>query len=128
MAQARIWLKATEGWFFSGLKLDPKDHVVITATGKWTANPATGEVDANGNTGLSTNNRTNYSYFGPDGKEGQLIARVGTDKPFICGTQNQFSGKSGDLVFVINDDLTAASGDGLADNDGFQIVTIDINP
>ncbi len=131
MADVRTEVQASNGWQFSGVVLKPEDQVVISAQGLWTANPATGFVSADGNHRYSTNGRGNYAYSGADGYEGQLIGRIGVGgAPFVSGTAHEL-GKgnhpAGDLYFVINDDLYSVSGGGLADNQGTQIVTIQIS-
>lgn len=128
MATFRIQVQAANGWQFSGVQRHAGEKITISAQGLWTANPATGLVSADGNHNYSTSGRANYAYNGGGGFEGQLIAKIGpSGAPFVVGTAHQIpvaEPASGDIYFVINDDLYSQSGQGLADNQGTQIVII----
>jgi hypothetical protein len=71
-----------------------------------------------------------YAYSAQGGCEGQLIGRIGNGRPFVVGAQGTYriaDDEWGPLFLVINDDLHAGVGKGLADNVGSMQVTLTLH-
>jgi hypothetical protein len=110
---------ANQGWqrspyyYSGGYKLAMR-HIA----GLWTANPSEGWYDGYGDRRIP-HARPGYAVFGAP--EGAVCARVGDGgQPFAMQRDIPFhtEGRTGNLQFVINDDLSAQYGKGLADNQG----------
>jgi hypothetical protein len=145
MALVKFELYANEGWKRTGINLAKGDSVTVTAEGSWLANPATGEVDADGvkmdpskeGPPNPVNGRRNYPL--QNGIEGQLVAAIlppgnnyGPLKTFPCGKSKLIEDlliqSGGELVFTINDDMSGADGPGLFDNMKSLSITINLGP
>ena len=100
-------------YYTGGLKL-----AVHPVSGLWTANPSQGWYDGYGDPHIP-HAKPGYAVVGAP--EGCVCARVGDDgKPFAMERTGLYhiEGRSGNLQFVINDDLGGLYGKGLADNQG----------
>lgn len=108
-------------WQNSGVVVQPGNQVYISfSNGLWTANPATGNYDANGDPAFVA--KIFYAY--PGAAQGELIGRVGTTL-FVVGDGNNVpTGLSGPLEFCINDDIYGVYGLGLTDNQGSVTIRI----
>lgn len=122
-----IVVEASKKWQTTGVVISPSIQITTTYKGgSWTANPATGMVDANGNGTYVAKS----GYTMPGAQEGALIGRVVQSEtlisaPFLLGNSGMVPSElSGELQFCINDDLNHVYGDGFADNVGS--VTIDV--
>lgn len=119
-------VQANQSWHATGVCVSAATPVTVTwLCGLWTANPATGMVDANGN----SNYIAKPKYTMPGQAEGALIGRIGTSGvAFLVGDGPTVvpAGQSGELYLCINDDLTAFYGAGLADNTGSVSVQIKV--
>ncbi len=118
-------VQANIKWQDSGVALNQGDTATVLYTGgKWTANPATGFVDANGNPGLTAK----PGYTLPGTNEGALCGRIGTDgEVFLIGDAKEIPiSSSGNLFLCINDDLNQEYGPGFTDNEGSINVSIDV--
>lgn len=119
-------IDATIIWYDTGLVLDGTESVSIEVTsGTWTANPATGMVDANGHPGLVA--KPEYSMAGE--LEGALVGRIGESggatKIFLVGVGPTTLPKmAGALSLSINDDVHHIYGVGFPDNLGSVHVRI----
>jgi hypothetical protein len=92
--------------------------------GLWTANPAQGMYDANGD---PHNITAKGGYALPGAREGGLVGRIGdSGRPFYIG--NGISGYAapqfGNVELIINDDLDGIYGAGYKDNQGSVTVEI----
>jgi len=110
-------------WLDTGFLVETGAQLTIKYLGgQWTANPATGMVDANGNSAYIA--KPGYSL--PGANEGALIGRIGeSGAPFLVG--NSYSGQAsatGNLCLIINDDIPPRYGDGFVDNEGSVLVQI----
>ena len=100
--------------------------------GKWTANPETGMVDADGNgsyiakPGYTLEGAHEGALIGAVGKPGKDEGQVETPYgPFLVGNSGSIpAGQHGFLFLCINDDLDGRYGAGFADNEGEVIVKI----
>lgn len=120
-------VQAKEKWQDSGILLGTDDMATVRYIGgRWTANPATGFVDAAGNSGYIAKQR----YTLPGKNEGALCGKVGeAGDVFLIGNEKQLTaGISGNLFLCINDDLTGEYGAGFSDNEGSVTVSIDVKP
>jgi glucose dehydrogenase len=94
-------------------------------SGTWTANPATGMVNAAGNPSYTAK----PGYLLPGRPEGCLVGRVGQGAPFYVGlSASAPAGETGPLSLAINDDVTDRYGVGYADNRGAVTVEITRTP
>ena len=115
-----ITVQANQKWQNSQIVVESGITVsVLYQSGTWTANPATGMVDANGNSTYVAK----PGYTLPGAYEGALIGRVinnGTPStPFLIGNSLTIPQElNGYLEFCINDDLSQQYGMGFADNQG----------
>lgn len=117
---------ANASWQGGGAVLSSGDKLDIVSSGTWCVGPGLCS-DSNGRTDLRTVGRTGYAYVEGDGFEGQLIGRIGNGSPFVVGNAVSIhvpSDQSGQLQFVINDDLAKKFGKGLEDNTGTLSVTV----
>ena len=120
-------IDAKTAWVNTGLSLDGTLPVTIQAvSGTWTANPATGLVDADGHDGLIA--KPGYNL--PGEVEGLLVGRIqatGGDVIFRVGKSHTIdSPPAGPLTLSINDDINAVYGEGFPDNEGSVHVRITI--
>ena len=115
-------LDAVTLWFDTGLTLDGTEAVRVEATGQWTANPATGMVDANGHLGLIAKEGYNL----PGEVEGLLVCKVGATVLPPGANGSIPVGQSGDLYISINDDMFAQYGAGFPDNQGTLSIKITV--
>ncbi|MGC1466923.1 MAG: hypothetical protein WA792_14450 [Pseudolabrys sp.] len=121
-------VEANKGWQKVRLTLGGRGEIRFKAAGKWIFNPSQPAVGGNGAGNLSTSGRTSYTFSGSDGREGQLIGRIGQGAPFVAGTQGVHEvrpNEIGRLYLMINDDYKQNAGAGLADNGGHLRVRID---
>jgi len=122
-------ITAAQKWQNSNVPVEPGASVTVQyQSGQWTANPATGMVDANGNSTYIAKN----GYTLPGAYEGALIGRLvsqnGAGTPFLVGANKVVeSDVQGYLELCINDDLNQTYGDGFADNQGQLVVKISVN-
>ncbi|MBL4594796.1 MAG: hypothetical protein JKX68_13425 [Flavobacteriales bacterium] len=118
-------VQANIKWQDTGITINRGDHVTIIYTeGEWTANPATGFVDANGNSNL----KAKSGYTLPGANEGALCGKIGAEGDvFLIGNAKEIpEGSLGNLFLCINDDLNGEYGPGFADNEGAVTVSIDV--
>ncbi len=118
-------VQANIKWQDTGVNINPDDVVnVIYTGGKWTANPDTGFVDANGNSALIAKE----GYTLPGANEGALCGKIGENgNIFLIGNAKKIpGGLSGNLFLCINDDLDGRYGRGFSDNEGSITVSIDV--
>ncbi|WP_147483008.1 hypothetical protein [Burkholderia pseudomallei] len=126
-------LQATSGWHQSSTQIIGTVYVRISAEGAWNANPASGpNYGPDGTDRFSTAGRPSYAYHGSDGREGELVAKVGANGP-VFPVRSAFQGQLSSaepawLYFVINDDITDAAGSGLEDNIGSVNINIYTEP
>jgi hypothetical protein len=128
---AEVTVRADKGWQETDVRVRGDGILRFEARGKWVFNPAEPPVDGDGAEGLPTAGRINYAYSGPDGREGQLIGRIGRSRPFVIGAQSYHRvtpNEFGRLYLAINDDIRRASGEDLKDNRGHLAVTISYVP
>lgn len=121
-------VSANHEWQKVRLRLGGGGVLRFKAGGKWVFNPAQPPVDGNGATNLSTAGRKNYTFSGRQGREGQLIGRIGAAPPFVAGANGDHKVKPnefGRLTLMINDDYNHSTGNGLADNSGHLRVRVD---
>lgn len=95
---------------------------IIYKSGRWTANPTTGYVDAAGNRRYRA--KPGYTY--PGEFEGKLIGRIG-DYVFPVGLNKTETGRQGNLELTINDDEQSRYGNGYNDNLGAIQVEITVS-
>ena len=84
-------------------------------------------MGGDGAANLPTAGRSNYTFSGSAGREGQLIGKIGNSAPFIAGADGMHEvrpNEIGRLKLMINDDYNGAVGNGLADNRGHLHVHI----
>lgn len=114
-----LTILANVKWQDTGITLTEGEKVTINYLGgKWTANPATGFVNADGNSKYVAKS----GYTLPDACEGALCGKVGdTGDAFLLGSKGHISGK---LYLCINDDLYKKYGAGFDDNEGSVTVAI----
>lgn len=118
-------VQANVKWQNCGITIGEGDTVTVKYTGgKWTANPATGFVEANGNSTL----KAKQGYTLPGASEGALCGKVGeSGDVFLLGNVGKVpSGSSGKLFLCINDDLNGEYGQGFSDNEGSVTISIDV--
>jgi hypothetical protein len=118
-------LPAVTLWMDTGLTLDGTEAVTVEATGQWTANPATGLVDANGHQGLIAKDGYNL----PGQPEGLLVCKVGESLQTVLplGARGTIpAGHAGELYISINDDMNARYGVGFVDNQGQLSIKITV--
>lgn len=121
-------IQANRSWHRVGLRLHGRGVLRFQARGRWIFNPSQPAVDGDGAANLSTAGRTNYTFSGPQGREGQLIARIDRRKPFVAGahgTHRIGRHEIGSLYLMINDDIAHSSGAGLSDNGGHLTVRVE---
>lgn len=121
-------IQANQAWQRVGLRLHGRGVLRFRARGHWIFNPSQPAVDGDGAANLSTAGRTNYTFSGPQGREGQLIGRIGRRKPFVAGahgTHRIGRHEIGSLYLMINDDIPQSSGAGLSDNSGHLTVRVE---
>jgi hypothetical protein len=114
-------ISANQGWHKVRLMLGGKGSLRFAASGSWVFNPSQPPVDGDGATNLSTAGRANYTFSGPQGREGQLIAKIGNGAPFVAGAHGVHQigrHEIGRLYLMINDDYQHSAGRGLVDNNG----------
>lgn len=122
MPNYEMVLHATVIWMDTGLNLDGTLPVEVQAAGQWTANPATGMVDANGHTDLIA--KPGYSL--PGHVEGLLVGKIG-ETVFPLGVKNTVpSNLTGEMYISINDDVNGQYGAGFPDNQGMLQITIKV--
>jgi len=124
--ESNYTVQANIKWQDSGITLGEKDTVTVRYNGGlWTANPATGFVDANGNSDYIAKS----GYTLPGANEGALCGKIGeSGEVFLIGFKAAVpSGLSGNLYLCINDDLNGEHGHGFSDNEGAVVVNIDVN-
>jgi len=121
-------VQANQGWQKVAITLHGRGVLRVKADGKWTFNPSQPPVDGAGAGNLSTAGRTNYTFSGAEGREGQLVGRIGGGAPFVAGAQSVHKirrGETGPLYLSINDDIRQSAGNGLTDNRGHLTVRIE---
>lgn len=131
-AEEKFVVNAIPKWQGTNILVEPNQQTQVTyISGKWTANPANGLVDAAGN----PNFRAKSGYTLPGENEGALVGIVGkradkgevetTYKPFLIGRSAIVpGGQKGELFLAINDDWNAHYGAGFPDNKGTLFVEI----
>jgi phosphatidylserine decarboxylase len=123
--ESNFTVQANIKWQDTGITLSKNNTATIRYNGNlWTANPATGFVDANGNSEY----KAKPGYTLPGAYEGALCGRIGeSGEVFPIGFEGTTpKGQSGNLYLCINDDLDGRYGAGFSDNEGAIIVNIDI--
>ena len=124
-----VTVKAERGWQRVPLRLGGHGVLHFHANGRWVFNPSQPAVDGDGAANLSTAGRTSYTFSGTQGREGQLIGRIGAGgAPFVAGARgfHQVARReAGPLYLMINDDFRQSAGAGLADNSGTLRVRVD---
>jgi hypothetical protein len=121
-------IEADQGWQKARLKLNGRGVLHFRASGKWVFNPAQPPVDGDGAQDLSTAGRTSYTFSRLQGREGQLIGKIGRQKPFVAGARGVHDvnrREIGPLYLMINDDVKQSAGMGLADNGGHLTVRVE---
>jgi hypothetical protein len=121
-------IQANRSWHRVNFRLHGRGMLRFRARGRWIFNPSQPSVGGDGATNLSTAGRTNYTFSGPQGREGQLIGRIGRHKPFVAGAHGLHRmgrHEIGPLYLMIDDDVTQSSGAGLSDNSGHLTVRIE---
>ena len=124
-------VQAKQSWQKVPIRLHRGGVLRIKAAGKWIFNPSQPPVDGAGAGNLSTAGRTNYTFSGAEGREGQLIGKIGAGKPFVAGARGVHKikrGERGPLYLSINDDIRQSAGSGLTDNSGHLTVKIEYDP
>jgi hypothetical protein len=128
-AQVVMTVDARHVWQRIPLELSGHGHLKFAAQGRWIFNPSLPPVDAEGSANFPTAGRMSYAFSGSNGREGQLIGRIGRHNPsFIAGAHGFHkvaSRERGPLFLMINDDYRKAAGAGLSDNHGALQVRID---
>lgn len=120
-------------WLKTKISLNVGDTVNISASGKWSANPAYyPATDANG----TSNYKAKPGYALQNANESLLVGYIGDSAPdgiptegstfaLPCANGYTFNApKAGTLFLTINDDILATYGRGYADNTGSLEVTI----
>lgn len=120
--QTELIVSSTQPWQDSGVTVSPGQTVKVEyQRGMWTANPDRGFFNAGGDYILA---KPLYSL--PVTREASLVGRVG-NRVFLIGLGATIpENLSGQLELVINDDLQAVYGPGLADNIGEITVQITV--
>jgi hypothetical protein len=121
-------VEAKQSWHKTRLRLVGHGTLRFSARGKWIFNPSQPAVGGAGAENLSTAGRASYTFSGREGREGQLIAKIGHGAPFVAGADGVHKikrGEVGPLSLMINDDYKQSAGAGLADNSGHLRVRID---
>jgi hypothetical protein len=124
-------IEAKQPWQKVGLSLHGHGVLRFRTEGQWVFNPAQPAVGGDGAQSLSTAGRTAYTFSGRQGREGQLIGRIGGGQPFVVGARGMHKVEphdTGELSMMINDDVEARYGAGLADNSGHLTVTAKLEP
>jgi hypothetical protein len=124
-----VVVQATQAWFDTGITVQENSAITISfQTGAWTADPQTNQHQLYGPAGdaqiIIPPTQPLYPLVGAP--MGALVGRIGGNPVFLVGagpTQIP-SGQSGQLSLCINDDIHAAYGPGLADNQGQITVLI----
>jgi glucose dehydrogenase len=122
-------IETNQVWQKAGLRLQGHGVLRFRADGQWVFNPRLAAVNGDGAQNLSTAGRTAYVFKGRQGREGQLIGRIGSGLPFVIGTHGMHKvgpRETGALAMMINDDVDAKYGAGLADNSGQLTVTAEL--
>lgn len=113
-----VTVSATSSWKDSGVTLSGGETVCVTASASWKPDPQQATVDAMGRPSLCTSSPCPI----PTANSGALVGRIGSNTPFIVGSNFKFSTtQSGTLQFMINDDVNI-----LNDNSGSASVQVQI--
>jgi hypothetical protein len=123
-------IDANQSWQKVAIGLRGRGVLHFKADGKWVFNPSQPAVDGDGAGNLSTAGRTRYSFSGEQGREGQLIGKIGDGAPFVAGAHGVHKikrGERGPLYLVINDDIQQSAGAGLTDNSGHLTVHVEFD-
>ena len=123
-------VQAKRHWQRVRLRLSGHGVLRFTANGRWIFNPSQAPVDGDGAPGLSTANRSSYAFRGAQGREGQLIGKIGNGKPFVAGARGEHQvarHETGPIYLIINDDIKQSAGSGLLDNSGKLRVRVDFS-
>jgi hypothetical protein len=121
-------VEANQVWQKVNLRLRGHGVLHFQARGQWVFNPAQPPVGGDGAQNLPTADRTSYTFSGPQGREGQLIGKIGRQMPFVAGARGVHKVRRreiGQLYLMINDDYKGSVGAGLADNSGHLTVTVE---
>ena len=121
-------VQANRGWQKTRFTLHGDGVLRFAARGRWVFNPSQPAVDGDGAQNLSTAGRISYTFSGSEGREGQLIGKIGHRKPFVAGahgTHRVKRGEMGSLYLMINDDVKQSAGSGLTDNGGHLTVRVE---
>jgi hypothetical protein len=121
-------IDAKSAWRKVSLRLHGRGVLRFQTEGQWVFNPALPAVDGDGAQNLPTAGRSSYTFSGPQGREGQLIGRIGRLRPFVAGAHgvHQVGRREiGPLYLMINDDFNHALGAGLLDNSGHLTVRVE---
>ncbi len=122
-----LMVDSTLPWQNSGYVNTGKQYEIAYVGGLWTANPGINDGNLYGPGGSSViATQDGYPLVGQP--EGALIARVGSNAPFLVGNGpvQTPAGQTGLLQLCINDDLQGLYGKGLKDNEG--AITVSITP
>jgi len=125
---ATATVQANQAWQKVAIVPHGRGVLRFRTDGIWVFNPSQRAVDGDGAESLSTAGRINYTFGGTDGREGQLIGKIGRGKPFVAGAHGVHKvkrGETGPLYLSINDDIKQIAGNGLADNSGQLRVTVE---
>jgi len=120
-------VQAKTKWMDTRIVLGNGDTTIVKyLSGTWTAHPANGFVDADGNSDYIAKS----GYTLPGANEGALCGKVGEfGDVFLIGKESQVpDGLSGNLFLCINDDLNGKYGAGFSDNEGTVTVAVGVNP
>ena len=127
---------ASQHWQNTTVHVDATQPTTITyVNGQWTANPATGMVNADGNpahvakpgyTMPGQYEGAMIGWIGGEGTQGQVVS---TYPKFLVGSKATVPmGQTGTLFLSINDDEYHQYGAGFADNQGVILVQISQPP
>lgn len=116
-----VTVQSNQRWQSSGFDVAGSQTTSIAyVSGRWTANPANGMCDGNGQGGLVA--RQYYTL--PGALEGALVGRIGS-KIFLVGNYMTVPADlSGALELCINDDLDGRYGAGVTDNQGSLVIQV----
>ncbi len=123
-------IEANRGWQKVHMTIHGRGLLHFRAHGQWVFNPRQPPVDGDGAQNLSTAGRSSYTFDGAQGREGQLIGKIGRQKPFVAGARGMHTvgrREIGPLYLMINDDFRQNLGAGLADNTGHLDVTVKLD-
>jgi vitellogenic carboxypeptidase-like protein len=122
-----VTVQAKTKWMDTGITLSEDKNIILKyLSGTWTANPATGFVDASGNSKYIA--KTGYTL--PGENEGALCGKIGdSGDVFLIGKEKKVKpSQTSNLFLCINDDLDGKYGAGFSDNEGTLSVAIAVNP